>query len=71
MTELTKTMEKCIGHQIRVELLNGNIFEGKCVTFSPPFDNESDIAEFDLKRIGYDGLLTIAENEIKEITIID
>lgn len=71
MTELTKTMEKCIGHQIRVELLNGNIFEGKCVTFSSPFDNEPEIAEFDLKRAGYNGLLTIAEDEIKEITIID
>lgn len=71
MTELTKTMERCIGHQIRVELLNSDVFEGKCVTFSPPFDNESDIAEFDLKRIGYDGLLTIAENEIEKITIID
>ena len=71
MIELTKTRERCIGHQIRVELLNSDVFEGKCVTFSPPFDNEPEIAEFDLKRAGFDGLLTIAENEIKEITIID
>lgn len=70
ISEMAKTMARCVGHHIKVVLKSGDVFEGKCKSFTPPFDNEPEIADFDIKRDGFDGLLNITEKEIKLIKII-
>lgn len=64
-------MEECRGHKIKVKLVTGEEFEGKCMFFTPPFDNEPEIADFSIKKEGYSGLICLTEPEIDKITIIE
>ena len=71
ITEKTKEMAKCLGHKIKVKLTTGDEFEGECICFTPPFDNESEIADFSIQRGEYGGAICITEPEIDKITIIN
>lgn len=71
ITEKTKEMARCLGHKIKVSLTTGDEFEGECICFTQPFDNEPEIADFSIQMEKYGGAICITEPEIDEITIID
>ena len=71
ITEKAKEMARCLGHRIKVKLTTGDEFEGECVCFTPPFDNEPEIADFSIRKEKYGGATCITESEIDEINIID
>lgn len=64
-------MEEDRDHKIKVKLTTGEEVEGKCICFTPPFDNEPEIADFLIKREQYSGVVCITEPEIDTITIIE
>lgn len=60
------------GKRIRVVTDEGGIFEGDCTDYTPPDENESEIASIGVVTepdAGY--AYELYENEIKSITIID
>lgn len=71
ITERTKEMARCLGHKIKIKLTTGEEIQGECIGFTPPFDNEPEIADFSIKREQYSGAVCITEPEIDKITIIE
>lgn len=71
ITEKTMEMARCSGHNVIITLNSGGAIEGKACYFVPPYDNEPEIAEIDIKREGYSGLVCITEPEIEKIIILD
>ena len=76
MTEMEKKMYAARGHEVEVHLddsiFKDNICCGKCVCYTPYYDNTPEISSIDIKHPSYPtGLYEFYENDIVDIIILD
>ncbi|MGI6265222.1 MAG: hypothetical protein ACOYJY_07160 [Acutalibacteraceae bacterium] len=72
MTIMQKQMRAANGHRVDVTIKDGHRhFVGKCVCYTPPIDNDPEVATMDID-IGIPRSLTeIKEEEIESIEFLD
>lgn len=70
MTEMQKLMANAVGFEVEVRLVGG--FKpciGKCTGYTPPQDNDPEVAAIDIKISGMPSIYEITEDEIDTLTI--
>lgn len=70
MTEMQKLMANAVGFEVEVHIVGG--FKpciGKCTGYTPPQDNEPEVAAIEIKIDGMSSLYEITEEEIESLTI--
>lgn len=70
MTEMQKLMANAVGFEVEVHLVGG--FKpciGKCTGYTPPQDNDPEVATIDVKVNGMPSIYEITEDEIDTLTI--
>lgn len=70
MTEMQKLMVSAVGFDVEVHIVGG--FKpciGKCTGFTPPQDNDPEVAAIDIKVDGMSSLYEITEEEIETLII--
>lgn len=70
LTEKELRMYHSRGKKVRVICKDGTIVEGHCEMFTPPLDNDPEVAEISVLR-GTMNLVGIIEPEIEEIEYLD
>ncbi len=77
MTEMQRKMDAACGHQVEVRLVEGRkTFIGRCINYTPPYDNEPEVASMDIavpSKYADTGrqIYEIFEDEIENIIIKD
>ena len=72
ITDMQRKMEAAFGHRVTVLLKRGNkCFTGKCVCFTPPWDNDPEVASIDIDTGISTSVTELMEDEIESITILD
>lgn len=70
MTEMQKLMSNAVGFDVEVHIVGGRKpCVGKCTGFTPPLDNEPEVATIDVKVDGISSIYEITEEEIENIII--
>lgn len=70
MTEMQKLMSNAVGYDVEVHIVGGyKPCVGKCTGFTPPLDNEPEVATIDVKVDGMPSIYEITEEEIENIII--
>ncbi len=72
MTDMQKLMSNAVGFDVEIHLIGG--FKpciGKCASYTPPFDNDPEVAAIEIKVSGMPGLYEITEDEIETLIIKD
>lgn len=72
ITDMQRKMEAAFGHRVTVLLKHGNkSFAGKCVCFTPSWDNDPEAASIDIDMGIPTSVTELMEDEIESITILD
>ena len=70
MTEMQILMASAVGFSVEVHLVGGfKTCIGKCTGYTPPMDNDPEIAAIEIKVPGMPSLYEITESEIETLTI--
>ena len=70
MTEMQKLMSNAVGFDVEVHIVGGyKPCVGKCTGFTPPLDNEPEVATIDVKVDGISSVYEITEEEIENLII--
>lgn len=65
-------LSEYVGKQVRLVDIDGEVFEGRCSDYSPPYDNDLEFASIGIvTREGAGFSYELYENEIKSIEVID
>ena len=70
MTEMQKLMANAVGFDVEVHLVGD--FKpciGKCTGYTPPLDNDPEVAAIEVKVPGMPSLYEITESEIETLNI--
>lgn len=70
MTEMQKLMASAVGFNVEAHLIGGfKPCVGKCTSYTPPLDNDPEVAAIEIKVQGMPSLYEIIESEIETLTI--
>lgn len=71
-TAMQQKMEAAFGHKVEIRIVGGyRPCVGKCVGFTPPLDNDPEVASIDIDTGIPTSVTELIEDEIESITILD
>lgn len=72
ITAMQRKMEAAFGHKVEIRIVGGyKSCVGKCVGFTPPMDNDPEVASIDIDTGIPTSVTELIEDEIESITILD
>ena len=69
---MQREMEAAFGHKVEIHIVGGyKPCIGKCVGFTPPLDNDPEVASIDIDTGMRFSVTELIEDEIESIKILD